>query len=1207
MKNIWYSINHYKKSILISLLVLIFLFSVTGFFVLPPLLKSIITGKIKEHIGRDVSIGQIRFNPYTLTAKVRGLSITDRGSPEVFLSCDEILVNLEGLSIFKMALVMKELKLTKPYIKVVRKKDFTYNFSDLLETKKEDGEKKKGTPTTPLRFSLNNITVENGSIDFIDEPKGTKHTVRDMRIGIPFISNIPSDVEKYVQPFFSATINDAPYVLKGKTKPFSDSLETTFDVKIKDLDMVDYFPYLPFKTKFVLPSGSLDVEGRISYIQSKKAKPSLTVEGNVSIKDLMIGGDKKQNLLGIALLNIQMLPSEVFSKTFHISKVYLESPYVLVEREKDGGMNLKALIPEGDIEKNVEKEKSDKPSDIKLQVDDVTLSKGRIEFSDRSLPEHFKTVLAPLDLSVKGFSNKKEAKATYKIEITTESKEKIGMEGLFSIDPIQSEGNIKLASISIKKYSPFYNDLFPFIVESGYGDIATSYRFKKGVKDAEIDLSDLALSIKDIKLKLNKTEQEFLKLQEFSIKNGILDLNKKEVHLGSIVTKRGWIMAKRLEGGDLDIVKSLSKTKKEEDKSPIPKEENKPKEDKGSWKFLLHHLFLDDYSLTLTDASTPIPARMEIQKIKITGENIGNERDKKGKISSSCLINKKGRVFFEGRVSPIPLSAELKVDVDNVEVIPFQPYFMDKVNIMVTGGSVSTKGQVSLLQKDEDLNFSFKGDGILSRFSSIDRLDGKEMVNLDSLSLNDVNVHYKPLSLHIKGVSLSDFYAFVYINREGRLNLIEAFKKEAPQEDKEKTTKAKDGQIKIGEDIKTPSGEDKKAEIRIDDVSLVRGSITFHDSYIKPEFSATLSEMTGRVTGLSSKTGSTGDVEFLAKLNNFAPIEIKGRINPFQKDLFVDISAKIKDLDLSPATPYSGKYVGYTIEKGKLSYEAKYSIVERKIDAENRVFIDQFTFGDRVDSPHATNLPVRLAIALLKDRNGRINLELPVTGSLDDPKFSIGKIILQIIINIIVKAVTSPFALLGAIFGGGEELSYIEFDYGSASITESAMKKITSIRKALSDRPSLNLEIEGHVDGERDRDGLKVMLLKRKVKLQKLNEMMKRNMAKVPVDDVPIEEGEYQRYLRMAYRAEKFPKPRNIIGMVKDIPVAEMEKLMLTHIEVTEGDLRNLASNRAMRVKEEILKTEGIGSERIFIVEPKSLVPDRKPKIKESRVDLKLK
>ncbi|MFA5028494.1 MAG: hypothetical protein WC713_11525, partial [Candidatus Methylomirabilota bacterium] len=277
----------------------------------------------------------------------------------------------------------------------------------------------------------------------------------------------------------------------------------------------------------------------------------------------------------------------------------------------------------------------------------------------------------------------------------------------------------------------------------------------------------------------------------------------------------------------------------------------------------------------------------------------------------------------------------------------------------------------------------------------------------------------------------------------------------------------------------------------------------------------------------------------------------------------------------------------------------------RKLDSKNVISLDQFTLGEPVDSPLATKLPVKLAIALLKDRNGEIHLDIPVTGSLDDPQFSVWGIVLKILGNLIVKAVTSPFALLGSAFGGGEQLSYLEFEYGEAALNAEGQKKIDALIKALLDRPSLKLDMESFVDPDRDRESLRQALFTRKLQAQKALDLTKRGQPAVSVETVRIEPQERERYLRLAYRAEKFPKPRNMVGLTKSLPAAEMEKLIFTHIQVTDDDLRDLASRRAGTVKEALV-TGKVPPERIFILTPKALAPEKKEKQKDSRIQFKI-
>ena len=539
---------------------------------------------------------------------------------------------------------------------------------------------------------------------------------------------------------------------------------------------------------------------------------------------------------------------------------------------------------------------------------------------------------------------------------------------------------------------------------------------------------------------------------------------------------------------------------------------------------------------------------------------------------------------------------------------PFEPYFAEKVKISIASGAFSTSGNLTVGTSDnKELKTTYDGEILLSNFASIDKQNAEDILKMETLSFGNVHYDSNPLAVDIKDISLSNYYARILMNQKGTLNLQEIFVKEETSKEpapKKKGTASPSTEKKMAE----PPRENGAAQnIKIGTITLQGGKIDFTDQSVNPEYSAKLTEMGGRISGLSSEESSSGDLELRGKLNDYAPLEITGKINPLKKDLYVDLKVRFKDIDLSPMTPYSGKYAGYTIQKGKLSLELKYLIDKRKLDSQNVIFLDQFTFGDRVESPQATKLPVKLAIALLKNRNGEIKLDLPVSGSLDDPKFSVWGVVLKIIVNLIAKAVTSPFALLGAAFGGGEELSYIEFDYGMAKIVEPNLKKIDTLVKALSDRPGLKLDLEGHVDLERDRDGLKQFLFQRKLKAQKLKEIVKKGQPAVPVDEVQIDPKEYEKYLKMAYKEEKFPKPKNILGMAKNIPAPEMEKLMFTYIEVKESDLRSLADQRAMSVKNAVLKSGKIEAERIFTLEPKSLAPEKKEKLKDSRVELKLK
>lgn len=1409
------------KKILIGILLFFALFTFGGFFAIPPILKSVLVQKLSENLHREVTISQLKLNPYSLSLTIKGFQMKDRQSSETFLSFDELYVNFQSLSLPRLALILKEIRLSRPYVRIVRNEDETYNFSDLLEKKASQPPKVPPEKPKPLRFSLNNIRIIEGSIDFWDGPKKTRHTVRELTIGIPFLSNIPAYIDIFVQPAFSAKVNETPYQLRGNTKPFRDTLETTFDIHINDLDIPYYLAYFPVKLNFKIVSALLDVQTKLSFVQHRDKQPSLTVTGNLSLKKVVLEDQKKNPLFRLSRLDIGFAPTEPLRMAFHLSKVEIYSPELDVTRGPEGSFNTDAFLPEKkEVPPAPSAEKKAGPSLLSLDIDEVVLVGGKVSFTDLSTRKPFKTVLTPVELKIAPFSNGKEKKTNYSLSVTSEVKETITLEGELTLEPLWAEGRLEIKSIPLPKYSPYYQERILFNLEEGRLDFGTQYRYAQGEKGPEISLSSLSLLLTSLRLKRDGEEEDFLKLPILSVKNAQVDMDQKIVTLGAVTTEKGRLTFNRLKNGEFDLMKLLA---------PVPPEKTQPEKEKGKggekpWILALNSLVVDQYAITMKDQTPSEPTALTAERITIRGENLSTAKNVSGTLSLSLLLdkvttlstqamigidplriegaleikrivlnqyapyyqdqvllkiaegefdvsthyqyrktdkdaftrlsglaaalrnlklkkkgeeevlvdipsltvknasvdlnqkeilvgefatqkgaflirrqkdgkinlmtllpepnkedekeskpeakpaegktgvsekpwlvkvgrlsvdgyritgedqtltepvslmidefrlkaenlstdqnqkghvalalrlNQKGMVSLGGAIGMNPLSADLNVEFREIEIQPFQPYFRDKIKVMVTDGALHTVGNVTLGMSDrKEFKTVYSGKASLTRLASLDQKKAEDFLRLESLSLENLRFSSDPFSLDIGGIALSNFYARVVIQPEGILNLQQVFGTE--EVDKEPPSKKEAPPAPSPE--KKPVGPSKT--IRIGTVTLQGGEVVFLDRSVQPEYSAKLAEIGGRISGLSSEETSRADLELRTKLDGFAPLEITGKINPLKEDLYVDIKARFKDMELSPLTPYSGKYVGYTVEKGKLSFDLSYLIDKRKLEAKNEIFIDQFNFGERVESPQATKLPVKLAVALLKDRKGEIKLDIPVSGSLDDPKFSLWRIILQILVNLIAKAATSPFALLGALVGGGEELSLLEFDYGSATLTEPNAKKVNAMAKALNDRPGLKLDIVGYVDMEKDREGLKQLFFQRKLKAQKLKEMVKRGQPAIPVDEVKIEKQEYERYLKLAYKEEKFPKPKNILGLPKDLPVPEMEKLILTHLEIRDGDLRTLASQRAMAVKEAIVKAGPVEVERIFIVEPKSLAPEKKEKLKESRVELKLK
>jgi len=350
--------------------------------------------------------------------------------------------------------------------------------------------------------------------------------------------------------------------------------------------------------------------------------------------------------------------------------------------------------------------------------------------------------------------------------------------------------------------------------------------------------------------------------------------------------------------------------------------------------------------------------------------------------------------------------------------------------------------------------------------------------------------------------------------------------------------------------------------------------------------------MSGVISGFALDGSQTGNIDLKGKIDNSGPVTITGKIKPVKDDLLVDIHFLLDAMELGGLTPYTGKFLGYKVERGKLSLDLHYNIVKRQLESTNTIFLDQFHLGDKVDSPTATNLPVNLALSLLRDRHGEIHLDVPVNGSFDDPKFRVFPIILQVLVNLVEKAVTSPFALLAGGSGGGEEMSYIMFDNGSSLLKETEIKKLDTLAKALDNRPTIKVQMQGRADPLADRLALLQAAFDNKLKAQKLKELAAKGEKMPDTASIHILPEEYGRYLAKAYAEARFQRPP---GTAKKPSVQEMESLLKASMAVSDDDLRLLAYDRGLKVREYVMG-KNVEAQRLYVLEPKVAPADENGK-----------
>jgi uncharacterized protein involved in outer membrane biogenesis len=1162
-------------------------------FAAPPLLKTKIAAELSKTLHREVSIEQIWFNPFTTSLTVRGFIMKEREGSANAVSFDELYANLELRSLFRWAPVFKEVRLTKPYINLIRNQDRTYNFTDLID------EFTKGPPKDPPgptpRFAINNIQVLDGKIDFDDRPEQTKHVVSSIKIGVPFISSIPSHVEITVEPALHALINDAPLEIDGETKPFKDSRESTIHLDIDKLQIPKYVEYSPVELNFKVPSGQLSSKLTASFKTNKDRPSEFSISGNVGINELKLQEKTDLPLLNLPALDVVIDAVEVFAQKASLKSVKAQSPELHVTRNREGTLNLASLIAESKTEKAPEPKTKEKP--FTYRVEEIVIDQGKVVFTDRTPAQPFEKRLENIHADVKELSNAADKKATTAISFQTDAKEEFNHSGTLQLTPLQNEGDIEIKSLQLNGLRPYYESVLGVEIKEGLLDLTTHVGVaQKEDRKLETKLSGLNAALRSVRLDVPGEREPLWRAPLLEIKDTTVDVEKKSIVVASVESRDGNGFIHRNPDGTFSYAR-LIKTQ------AGPSEAKKPeKEDAAEWAVEIKRSALDRFRITFEDRMLNPRGRITVSAVSFRGENHSNAKNARAKVRLQATINNKGKARLAGTLGVRPVAGRLNVNAQGIEVVPFQPYLADQVNFLLTGGAVGSKGILIVDTAGEAAKVNYEGSVQVTDFASVEKDGSQDLLKWKSLDLGGVQFALQPMQLRINDINLADFYARMVLAADGKFNLQNlTVQKTATNE----TGETKPAQAT--ESPATPPAAEK--QISIGKINLQAGNVYFSDFFVKPNYSANLTGVEGSISEL--KPEAPGDLAIQAKLDNTAPVDIQGKINPLSKDLYLDIAANAREIELNPMSPYSIKYVGYGIERGELSFKVKYKVENRKLDAQNQIILDQLTFGEKVESPTATKLPVLLAVALLKDRNGVIDVNLPISGSLDNPEFSIGGIILRIIINIITRAVTSPFALLGAAFGGGSggELSYIEFDYGRSNLTQTAETKIKSLATAMNNRPAVKLDISGRVDPVNDLEGLKQVSIERKVKAQKMKELVRQGSAPKSVDDVQVDKAEYERYLKAAYGDESFPKPRNVIGLAKDLPVSEMESLMLKNSQPSDDDLHELANRRARAVQDRLLATGQVSADRLSITGAKLVSSEEKekPKAKLSRVDFSLR
>lgn len=1159
-------------------------YALFGFLAAPPLLRNYLQNHSAETLGRPLSLGQVRFNPFTLNLRVDKLHLPEADGQTPFVDIDQLTLNASWGSLFRLAPVLDELRLDQPRIAITRGKDQRFNFTDLIE---RFTAKPAPADSQSARFSLSNISVHGGDIRFDDQLLGAQHHIEKLELGIPFLANLPSSTDIFVQPLLAMTMDGSTLRIDGQTKPFASNRESTIGFQLDRLDLPRYLGYVPAAMPVAIPKGLLSGKLSLHFVQAQPT-PQLQLTGNLQVDDLALDSSRGDAIARLGHGNIELTDVQPLVSRYHFGAMQLERAVLFYTQRAGGHSNFDTLMLSP-------AKADDKAPPTDLRIATLTLQDSALTYTDAS---QAKLQLTKLHGNLLGLGTL--AGPAGKLDLSSQlAGGNLGMRGDVDLAASHYAGTLELKQVALAPLQALAASATAARIAKGKLDASGQLRLDWG-KAFNVHIGPGQLGISDFAL-APPVKGQAVPVAWRRLDAGIvsLDLAAREARLDKVTANGLQVDAVRERDNRIDLTSLFAS-----------KHAASSNDEGPAWRWSIARLGLEQGSLRLTDRSIDgaRPTPLLIEALNGNIEELSDKLDQPRRVKLEGRINK-GSFAATGTVQPLPTVADLQVVTKRLDIAGLVPYVSVPLNVDVTSARLSSDGKLHYDGRRSEPRFDFKGDAAIERVRMQDKLTGDDFMRWRSLRGSRIDLRYGEGTprVHLGGLALDAFYARVIVNSNGRLNLSDviATGEQAPISVTRAENNAPAAPKPVSSAPTAPA-----ADIHIGEVTLANGQLNYTDNFIKPNYTANLTSLTGRIGAFGTTAGEPpAELVAQAKLDDASPVDISGSINPLVPVAFLDIKGKATDVELTRLSAYSGKYTGYPITKGRLTADVNYLLEQGKLTADNHIFITQLTFGERMDSPGASHLPVKLAVALLKDAEGNIDVNVPVSGSLDDPQFSLGSMIMRAFGNLIAKAATAPFRLLAAAFGGShEDLGYVEFAPGSAVLDGPAKDRLGQIVQMLGRKPALTLDISGRADPSQDEVGLRKVTVDDLVRREKLakesGDKAAADAAATALAGVTVTPDEYERYLRRAYRHADFEKPKNVLGLSKSLEPDEMRSLLETHVDTGAAAMRALAERRAAAVQDWLHGK--LDDKRIAIKPPKLDASGINDKGKSTRADFGL-
>jgi hypothetical protein len=803
------------------------------------------------------------------------------------------------------------------------------------------------------------------------------------------------------------------------------------------------------------------------------------------VRDLALPDVDGRPMLGFERLFVDFEIASLWNRAFTFKEVTIEVPLAHAVVRPDGSLNLADLaLPE-------DPEEPDEPLPS-VWIHKLAVERGNIEFTDEARASPLTRRFHAVGFGLEDFRTTPEG-GDFSFNARSPEDETFEWRGQFALEPvISSDGEFTLGSLQATGVADFLGDALPFGLSQGTIDLSGSYRMALG-EQVELEVELPAITLNALGLRARGADADWVTIPSLVVSGTNLALPAQTVTVDKValdtLAAQAWMSA----DGTVNLQQLFApEPTATSTQAAAPADvadaahAAAPQTPAQPWTVTVGGIEVTNATIAFEDRSLTPATKFDLAPVNLRMSDVSLDLARPLPVQLDAMVNGHARFDASGTLTPEPLAAELDIKLARARMQMLQPYVLPVADLTITGGELDVAGTATLAPPGQDgPEMSFGGNVVIDGFRSVDNALKQELVSFGRLELQKLSYAMAPDSLSIDRVLVRQPYARVIVSPDQIINIAAVL-------DPEGTAKAlAERQAAAAADAARTPAERKRLEkereaaekaasrsqdsadspppvqaapadtfpIRIREVRIERGRMNFSDYFIQPNFSAEVQDLGGTLTGLSSAYDSRAKVQLAGKLEEFSPVSITGELQPFAFDHYTDIGMKFENIALPIFNPYSTPLAGYNIAKGKLTTDLHYRIENRKLDAQHKIRVDQLEWGEATATQGEATLPVKFATSLLKDRDGVINLDVPIGGTLDDPSFRIGPIVWQVIKNIIVKAVTAPFALLGSLFAGAEDAQFIDFAPGEATLDAATAERLGALAKSLAEKPELKLDV----------------------------------------------------------------------------------------------------------------------------------------------------